>query len=179
MQVMFFQKRSVDMKNTGLWVAVIIILLILNGAVLVWNALSKPNPRELREHKEGKPDTVTVVKTDTVTVVKRVQEKVFVPFEKIIRYGADSSRIDTSIVMKDSIRVHFAGTTFPAIDSLNFDISVEAPLREILREVTNTIKQTDTLKTKEVLEVPAPWYDHFWVGAVTVITVILSVVGFL
>lgn len=176
---MFFQKRLVDMKDSGIWVTAGIILLLLIGAALVWKALHKPSPQEIREYKEGKPDTVTVVKTDTVTVVKRVQEKVFVPVEKIIRYGEDSSRIDTSIVMKDSIKVHFAGTTFPAIDSLSFDISVEAPLREILREVTNTIKQTDTLKIKEVLEVPAPWYDHFWVGAVTVITVILSVVGFL
>lgn len=165
------------MKDSGTWVTAGIILLLVGA--LVWIITSQPDRKETREYKEGKPDTVTVVKTDTVTMVKKVKEKVFVPVENIVRFGEDSSRIDTSIVMKDSIRVHFAATTFPAIDSLNFDISVEAPLREILREVTNTIKQTDTLKIKEVLEVPAPWYDHFWVGAVTVITVILSVVGFL
>lgn len=175
---MFFQKGLVDMniKEVGI-IAMGAIILVLAG-VLVWS-LTRPNPREIYQYKEGKPDTVTVVKTDTVTMVKKVQEKVFVPVEKILRYGPDSSRIDTSIVMKDSIKVHFAGTTFPAIDSLNFDISVEAPFREILREVTNTIKQTDTLTIKEAIEVPAPWYDHFWVGAVSVITVILSVVGFL
>ncbi len=165
------------MKDTGTWVMAGIILLL--AGVLVW-LLTKPSPnKEFREYKEGKPDTVTVVKTDTLTVVRKVQEKVFVPVDRIIRFGADSSQIDTSIVMRDSIKVHFAGTTFPAIDSLNFEISVEAPLREILREVTNTIKQTDTLTINEVIEVPAPWYDRFWVGAVTVITVILSVVGFL
>jgi len=141
---MFFQKGLVDMniKEVGI-IAMGAIILVLAG-VLVWS-LTRPNPREIYQYKEGKPDTVTVVKTDTVTMVKKLQEKVFVPVEKIVRYGEDSSRIDTSIVMKDSVKVHFAGTTFPAIDSLNFDISVDVPLREIFREVTNTIKQTDTL----------------------------------
>lgn len=148
-------------------------------AVLVLITGRKPNPKEIREYKEGTPDTVTVVKIDTVTVVKQVREKVFIPVEQIIKYGEDSSRIDTSIVMKDSVKVRFTGTTYPAIDSLDFEISVEAPLREILREVTNTIKQTDTLKIKEVVEVPAPWFDRFWVGAVSIITIILTVTGFI
>lgn len=163
--------------SKGFWITAGIILLLV--AVLVLITGRKPNPKEIREYKEGTPDTVTVVKIDTVTVVKQVREKVFIPVEQIIKYGEDSSRIDTSIVMKDSVKVRFTGTTYPAIDSLDFEISVEAPLREILREVTNTIKQTDTLKIKEVVEVPAPWYDRFWVGAVSIITIILTVTGFI
>lgn len=163
--------------SKGFWITAGIILLLV--AVLVLITGRKPNPKEIREYKEGTPDTVTVVKIDTVTVVKQVREKVFIPVEQIIKYGADSSRIDTSIVMKDSVKVRFTGTTYPAIDSLDFEISVEAPLREILREVTNTIKQTDTLKIKEVVEVPAPWFDRFWVGAVSIITIILTVTGFI
>ena len=163
--------------SKGFWITAGIILSLV--AVLVLITGRKPNPKEIREYKEGTPDTVTVVKIDTVTVVKQVREKVFIPVEQIIKYGADSSRIDTSIVMKDSVKVRFTGTTYPAIDSLDFEISVEAPLREILREVTNTIKQTDTLKIKEVVEVPAPWFDRFWVGAVSIITIILTVTGFI
>lgn len=163
--------------SKGFWITAGIILLLV--AVLVLITGRKPNPKEIREYKEGTPDTVTVVKIDTVTVVKQVREKVFIPVEQIIKYGEDSSRIDTSIVMKDSVKVRFTGTTYPAIDSLDFEISVEAPLREILREVTNTIKQTDTLKIKEVVEVPAPWFDRFWVGAVSIITIILTVTGFI
>lgn len=172
---MFFQKGLVDMKVTGTWVMAGIILLLVGA--LVWIITSQPDRKETREYKEGKPDTVTVVKIDTVTVMQKVKEKVFVPVEKIVRYGEDSSRIDTSIVMKDSVKVHFAGTTFPAIDSLSFDISVDVPLREIFRDVTNTIKQTDTLTILKETRIEPAWYETWWFGSlVTAIAALTAII---
>lgn len=163
--------------NKGFWITAGIILFIVVILVLITN--KKPNPKEIWEYKEGKPDTVFVYGEPDTVYFSRVYEKIVqVPVEKIVSYGEDSSKTDTTINL-DNGKLTLGLTTYPAIDSLKLDIDLLTVDREIIRVDTFKVTRVDTLNiTKEIYIEPA-WYETWWFGsilttAVGVTAIILS-----
>lgn len=164
--------------DKGFLITTGVIILLLVG-VLVWMAGKKPNPKEIWDYKEGKPDTVFVKGDPDTVYFSRVYEKIVqVPVEKIVSYGEDSSKTDTTINL-DNGKLTLGLTTYPAIDSLKLDIDLLTVDREILRVDTFKITRVDTLNiTKEFYIEPA-WYETWWFGsllttAVGITAIILS-----
>lgn len=120
---------------------------------------------ESREMKAGTPDTITIRTVDTVWREKRITEVIRITEEKIVRYGKDSSRFDTTIT-KDDSSIRVAGTTFPAIDSLRLDVASLLKYPEITKTDTILISRVDTLQITKIIETASevPWYDRFWTG---------------
>ncbi len=125
----------------------------------------KPNPKEIWDYKEGKPDTVFVKGDPDTVYFSRVYEKIVqVPVEKIISFGEDSSKTDTTINL-DNGTLTLGLTTYPAIESLKLDIDLLTVDREIVRVDTFKVTQVDTLNiTKEILIEPS-WYETWWFGS--------------
>lgn len=138
--------------------------------VLVWMAGKKPNPKEIWDYKEGKPDTVFVQGDPDTVYFSRVYEKIVqVPVEKIISFGEDSSKTDTTINL-DNGTLTLGLTTYPAIESLKLDIDLLTVDREIVRADTIKITRVDTLNiTKEFYIEPA-WYETWWFGSIITAT---------
>lgn len=120
---------------------------------------------ETREMKAGTPDTITIRTVDTVWKETKTREIIRITEEKIVRYGKDSSRFDTTIT-KDDSSIRVAGTTFPAIDSLRLDVASLLKYPEITHSDTVKITRTDTLQITKIIEAACdvPWYDRFWTG---------------
>lgn len=128
----------------------------------------KTTVTETREMKAGTPDTITIRHTDTLWMEKRTRDVVYVPIEKIVRYGQDSSRFDTTIVSEHAL-ISVGATTFPAIDSLRLDVASLLKYPEITKTDTIMITRIDTLTITRIIETATdlPWYDRFWIGAIT------------
>lgn len=149
--------------NKGFWITAGIILFIVVILVLITN--KKPNPKEIWEYKEGKPDTVFVKGDPDTVYFSRVYEKIVqVPVEKIVSFGRDSSKTDTTINL-DNGKLTLGLSTYPAIDSLKLDIDLLTVDREVIRVDTLKVTRTDTLNiTKEIYIEPA-WYESWWFGS--------------
>lgn len=127
----------------------------------------KPQTKEseTREMKAGTPDTITIRTVDTLWLEKRTRDVVYVPVEKIVRYGQDSSRFDT-VIVADHALISVGATTFPAIDSLRLDVASIFSYPEITKTDTIKITRVDTLNiTKEIYNEPA-WYETWWFGSI-------------
>lgn len=133
--------------------------------VLVWMAGKKPNPKEIWDYKEGKPDTVFVKGDPDTVYFSRVYEKIVqVPVEKIISFGKDSSKTDTTLNLENGT-LTLGLTTYPAIESLKLDIDLLTVDREVIRVDTFKVTRVDTLNiTKEILIEPS-WYETWWFGS--------------
>ena len=133
--------------------------------VLVLITGRKPNPKEVREYKEGTPDTVFVKGDPDTVFFSRVYEKIVqVPVEKIVSFGRDSSKTDTTVNLENGT-LTLGLTTYPAIESLKLDIDLLTVDREIVRVDTFKVTRVDTLNiTKEVSIEPA-WYETWWFGS--------------
>jgi len=169
------------MPNNNKAVYLILALVVLNViAFFVFKGCDeKPQIKEseTREMKAGTPDTVTIRTVDTVWKETKTREIIRITEEKIVRYGKDSSRFDTTIT-KDNSSIRVAGTTFPAIDSIKLDVTSLLKFPEITHTDTVKITRIDTLQiTKIITEASdVPWYDRFWVGAVTSTAVVVGLV---
>lgn len=132
---------------------------------------------ESREMRAGKADTITIRTVDTVWKETKTREIIRITEEKIVRYGKDSSRFDTTIT-KDYSSIRVAGTTFPAIDSLRLDVASLLKYPEITKTDTILISRVDTLQITKIIEAASdvPWYDRFWFGAVTSTAVVVGLV---
>ncbi len=165
-------KYPTPVVSKMLWLYFIIIV-VLFGAMIFFgikgcDEKSQTKESETRELKAGTPDTVTIRTVDTLWLEKRTRDVVYVPVEKIVRYGQDSSRFDTTIVSNHAL-ISVGATTFPAIDSLRLDVVSSLRYPEITKTDTIKITRVDTLTTTRIIETASevPWYDRFWVGAVT------------
>lgn len=151
-------------KNT----AIMAVLILLLAGALVWVSVSNNNPNSqiTREYKEGKPDTVIVQGDPDTVYFSRVYEKIVqVPVEKIVSFGKDSSKTDTTINL-DNGKLTLGLTTYPAIESLKLDIDLLTVDREIFRTDTIKVTRIDTLNiTKEIYIEPA-WYETWWFGSI-------------
>jgi hypothetical protein len=148
----------------------IILAVIAVGLLILFGLRGCENPykkalRESTEMKAGTPDTITIRTVDTVWREKRITEVIRITEEKIVRYGKDSSRFDTTIT-KDDSSIRVAGTTFPAIDSLRLDVASLLKYPEITKTDTILISRVDTLQITKIIETASevPWYDRFWTG---------------
>lgn len=132
---------------------------------------------ETREMKAGTPDTIKIRIVDTLWMDKRITEVIKIREEKIVQYGSDSSRFDTTITRDDS-SIRVAGTTYPAIDSIKLDVASLLKYPEITRTDTIKITRVDTLQITKIIEsaTDVPWYDRFLVGAVTSTAVVVGLV---
>ena len=119
----------------------------------------------------------------TKTEIKYVYVDRFIKIsEDDITNYKDSSKFDTTIV-NDSLTIRLSGTTFPAVDSLKFD--VKAILRELYTNrvdsffvfKTDTLQILKTIKDESIIEVNNPWYNTFLAGAGTIVLIGLSVVA--
>jgi hypothetical protein len=155
------------------------IILLLVG-LLVWFSIINNNPGQKisREYIKGKPDTVFVKgETDTVYFSRVYEKSVQVPLEKIVSYGKDSSKTDTTINL-DNGKLTLGLTTYPAIDSLKLDIDLLTVDREILRVDTFKVTRVDTVDiTKETYIEPA-WYESWWFGSLLTTVVGITAVIF-
>lgn len=134
------------------------------------------------KHIEGLPDT-TQKEGVTKTEIKYVYVDRFIKIseDKITNYK-DSSKFDTTIV-NDSLTIRLTGTTFPAVDSLKFD--VKAILRELYTNrvdsffvfKTDTLQILKTIKDETFIEIKNPWYNTFLAGAGTILLIGLSIVA--
>lgn len=151
-------------NSKGFIITAGIILLVVG--VLVWLTTSKkPNAKEFIEYKEGKPDTVFVYgKPDTVFISRFFEKVITVPAEKIINYGKDSSKVDTTVTL-DNGYLTLGVTTYPAIESLKLDIDVLTVDREVLRVDTLKILQVDTLNITKEITIGPEWYESWWFGS--------------
>ncbi|MBN8545779.1 MAG: hypothetical protein J0L60_06565 [Ignavibacteria bacterium] len=149
--------------SKGFWITAGIILLLVTVLVLITGR--KPNPKEVREYKEGTPDTVFVKGDPDTVFFSRVYEKIVqVPVEKIVSFGRDSSKTDTTVNLENGT-LTLGLTTYPAIESLKLDIDLLTVDREIVRVDTFKVTRVDTLNiTKEVSIEPA-WYETWWFGS--------------
>lgn len=150
--------------NKGFWITAGIILFIVMILVLITN--KKPNPKEIWEYKEGKPDTVFVYGEPDTVYFSRVYEKIVqVPVEKIVSYGEDSSKTDTTINL-DNGKLTLGLTTYPAIDSLKLDIDLLTVDREIVRVDTFKVTRVDTLNIIKEFYIEPAWYESWWFGSI-------------
>ncbi len=157
--------------NKGFWITAGIILFIVVILVLITN--KKPNPKEIWEYKEGKPDTVFVYGEPDTVYFSRVYEKIVqVPVEKIISFGEDSSKTDTTINL-DNGKLTLGLTTYPAIDSLKLDIDLLTVDREVIRVDTLKVTRTDTLNITREIRIEPAWYESWWFGSI--VTAILTI----
>lgn len=134
---------------------------------MVWVSVRQETPnKETREYKEGKPDTVIVQGDPDTVYFSRVYEKIVqVPVEKIVSFGKDSSKTDTTINLGNG-KLTLGLTTYPAIESLKLDIDLLTVDREIFRTDTIKVTRIDTLNiTKEIYIEPA-WYETWWFGSI-------------
>lgn len=154
----------------GFWITVGIILLLVG--VLAWVTIknNNPGPKVTQEYKKGKPDTVFVKGDPDTVYFSRVYEKIVqVPVEKIVSFGEDSSKTDTTINL-DNGTLTLGLTTYPAIESLKLDIDLLTVDHEIVRADTIKITRVDTLNiTKEFYIEPA-WYETWWFGSIITAT---------
>ena len=114
---------------------------------------------------EYKPGAERVVKiTDTIFVdrIKLLKAKgTVIPQDSTNAY----SFIDTTVV-SDSALIGLSITTFPAVDSLQFSIQAEVPIRELTILDSIFITRVDTLKiTLQEIE-EQPFYKSFEAGAI-------------
>lgn len=134
------------------------------------------------KHIEGLSDT-TQKEGVPKTEIKYVYVDRFIKIsEDDITNYKDSSKFDTTIV-NDSLFIRLSGTTFPAVDSLKFD--VKAILRELYTNRvdsffvfrTDTLQILNTIKDESFIEINNPWYNTFFAGAGTVLLIGLSIVS--
>lgn len=153
-----------------LWALATILFFLLKGC-------DSPKEQIESELKKGLADTVIVRTADTVWIEKHFAQVVRVPAEHITRFGADSSRFDTTVT-RDSVTVRVAGTTFPAVDSLRLDLASIVHFPEVTKENNIYITRVDTLQIDRIIEraTEVPWYDRFWVGAATTIALGVSII---
>jgi len=154
--------------NKGFWITAGIILFIVVILVLITN--KKPNPKEIWEYKEGKPDTVFVEGEPDTVFFSRVYEKIVqVPVEKIVSYGKDSSKTDTTVNF-DNGKLTLGLTTYPAIESLKLDIDLLTVDREIVRVDTLMVTRVDTLNITKEFYIEPEWYESWWFGSIITAT---------
>ncbi len=157
--------------------AIMAVLILLLAGALVWISVRQEAPSKVtQEYKEGKPDTVFVKGDPDTVYFSRVYEKIVqVPVEKIVSFGKDSSKTDTTINL-DNGKLTLGLTTYPAIDSLKFDIDLLTVDREIVRVDTFMVTRVDTLNiTKEVRIEPA-WYESWWFGSIITATLAITAI---
>jgi len=151
--------------------AIYVVLGVLLLAGLLFFAFKgcdeKPQLKETetREMRAGTPDTIKIRTVDTLWMEKRITEVIRIREEKIVQYGKDSSRFDTTIT-KDGSSIRVAGTTYPAIDSIKLDVATLLKYPEITKTDTILISRVDTLQITKIIEsaTDVPWYDRFWTG---------------
>lgn len=175
-------------NNKTIWIIGAVVLLIAGYFLLKPKEEPKIIPKtthtETSESKniEGLADT-TQKEGVTKTEIKYVYVDRFIKiFEDDITNYKDSSKFDTTIV-NDSLTIRLTGTTFPAVDSLKFD--VKAILRELYTNrvdsffvfKTDTIQIINTIKDESIIEINNPWYNTFLAGAGTILLIGLSVMA--
>lgn len=125
-----------------------------------------PGPQVTQEYKEGKPDTVFVKGDPDTVYFSRVYEKIVqVPVEKIISFGEDSSKTDTTISLENG-KLTLGLTTYPAIDSVKLDIGLLTFDREIIRVDTLKVTRVDTLNITKEFYIEPSWYESWWFGSI-------------
>ncbi|GAB1348365.1 hypothetical protein MASR1M107_05770 [Ignavibacteriales bacterium] len=175
-------------NNKIIWIIGAVVLLIAGYFLLKPKEEPKIIPKtthtETSEstHKAGIPDT-THKEGVTKTEIKYVYVDRFIKIseDEILDYK-DSSMFDTTFV-NDSLTIRLTGTTFPAIDSLKFD--VKAIIREFYTNRvdsffvfrTDTLQILNTIKDESFIEINNPWYNTFLAGAGTVLLIGLSIVS--
>jgi hypothetical protein len=156
------------------------IILLLVGA-LAWVTIknNNPGPQVTQEYKEGKPDTVFVKGDPDTVYFSRVYEKIVqVPVEKIISFGKDSSKTDTTVNLENGT-LSLGLTTYPAIESLKLDIDLLTVDREIVRVDTFTVTRVDTLNITKEFYIEPSWYETWWFGSLltTVVGITAIILG--
>lgn len=134
----------------------------------MWVSVSNNNPNSqiTREYKEGKPDTVIVQGDPDTVYFSRVYEKIVqVPVEKIVSFGKDSSKTDTTINL-DNGKLTLGLTTYPAIESLKLDIDLLTVDREVIRVDTFKVTRVDTLNITKEFYIEPSWYETWWFGSI-------------
>ena len=87
-----------------------------------------------------------------------------VPAGEIIAFGKDSSRVDSTIYLTEG-QLSLGVTTFPAVDSMRFDIELLQVNREIFRVDTLKLTRVDTLVISEETLIEPAWYETWWFGS--------------
>jgi|GEM_PF-2347210 len=175
-------------NNKLIWIIGAIVLLIAGYLLLKPKEepkiTTKTTHTEITESnlKEGTADTTQkqgLPRTEIKYVY--VDRYIKVPENEITNFK-DSSQFDTTVT-SDSLTIRLTGTTFPAVDSLKFDI--KAVLREVYTNrvdsffvfKTDTLQILKTIKDESIVEIKNPWYNTFLAGAGTILLIGLGIVA--
>ena len=134
-----------------------VVCLIIFSWVL-YSYLSLPNPSD--SVTIGKPDTLIIEgKPDTIRVPQFIEK--YITVKEISQYGKDSSKSDTLFKI-GSDTVKLSVTTFPAVDSLHFNVSLLSTIKEITRIDTLIYTRIDTINNIKYLTESIPFYEDSW-----------------
>lgn len=146
-------------------IMIVVALLALIGGAIWYFTREEKVTTQTKEYRPGKQDTVYLPGTPDTIYQTRVYERVIrVPAEDVTGYGNDSSRVDSTIHF-ESGQLTLGVTTYPAIDSLRFDIELLKVDREIFRVDTLLLTRVDTIVIKTREEIKPAFYESWWFGS--------------
>lgn len=171
-----------ESKNKSTWlIGGIVLVVALIGAWFIFNPAEKPVSKveTTTELKTGtQKDTTIPGKRDTVYIPYPVPYKEVIYVDRVVSYGKDSSKVDTSLSFKEGT-ITVAATTYPAVEKLKLDIDFLPVTREVFHSDTIKTFRVDTLihRITETIIEDQPWYDTFLTGAGSVVMIALAVLG--
>lgn len=145
---------------------ILIILSVIAIAGALWFFLKEDKGTTVtQEYRPGRQDTVYITGEPDTVYFSRIYEKVIrVPAGDVTNFGIDSSRVDSTIYF-ESGQLALGVTTFPAVDSMRFDIEFLQVNREIYRIDTLKLTRVDTLVINRETIIEPAWYETWWFGS--------------
>ena len=159
----------------------IVLVGLLIGAWFIFKPTEKPvsTITTSTELKTGiEKDTTIPGKRDTIYVPYPVPYEKTIYVDRVVSYGKDSSKADTTLSFKEGT-ITVAATTYPAVEKMKFEIDFLPVLREVFHSDTIKTTRVDTLiqRITETIIQDQPWYNTFLAGAGSVVMIALTVLG--